>query len=72
METKPKAHRGFAAMTLEKRTAIAKRGGAGVAAANRSFAKNADLARAAGQRGGAISAAKRAAKKLAKEQHNDR
>lgn len=50
--TKPRARRGFAAMAPEKRTAIARKGGASVAAENRSFAKSRDLAISAGRKGG--------------------
>lgn len=52
---KPKARRGFAAMSLEKRTEIARRGGASVNPANRSFAKDRDLAARAGRKGGEAS-----------------
>lgn len=47
--------RGFAGMNLAKRTAIARRGGAGVPADKRSFSTNRELAAAAGRKGGAIS-----------------
>lgn len=44
--------RGFAAMSPELRRSIAAKGGASVAPERRTFSKNADLARAAGQKGG--------------------
>ena len=44
--------RGFAAMSLEKRRAIAAKGGASVAPEQRTFSRNADLARSAGRLGG--------------------
>ena len=52
---KQKAKRGFAAMSLEKRTEIARRGGAAVKPENRSFSQNNDLAKSAGTRGGEVS-----------------
>ena len=51
----PKAIRGFAAMSLEKRRAIARKGGASVPSEKRSFAKNRDLAVEAGRKGGEVS-----------------
>lgn len=52
-EVKPTGRpRGFAAMSLEQRRAIASKGGASVSPEQRTFSKNADLARAAGQKGG--------------------
>lgn len=39
-------------MSLEKRTAIARKGGASVAAADRSFSKSRELAIEAGRKGG--------------------
>lgn len=48
----PKQRRGFACMSPERRREIAARGGASVAAANRSFAKDRDLAARAGADGG--------------------
>lgn len=48
--------RGFAGMSLEKRTAIARKGGASVPANKRSFARSRDLASAAGRKGGLKSA----------------
>lgn len=47
--------RGFAGMSKEKRTAIARKGGSSVPAAKRSFAKNRDLAASAGRKGGEAS-----------------
>jgi general stress protein YciG len=49
---KPKQRRGFAAMSLEKRTAIAKLGGTAVPAEKRSFSQNPTLASDAGRVGG--------------------
>ena len=49
---KTKAHRGFACMTREVRLEIARKGGASVPSEKRSFAKNRDLAVAAGRKGG--------------------
>ncbi|MEJ6790182.1 stress-induced protein [Brevundimonas sp. BR2-1] len=53
-ETKPTTGRprGFAAMSLEQRRAIASKGGASVAPEQRTFSRDSDLARAAGQKGG--------------------
>ncbi len=48
----PPRPRGFAAMSPEKRRAIAAMGGASLAPEQRSFARNPDLARTAGQKGG--------------------
>lgn len=50
--TKPKSRRGFAAMSVEKRTEIAARGGAAVPNEKRSFYKNRELAVSAGRKGG--------------------
>lgn len=50
--------RGFAAMSLEKRRAIASKGGASVAPEQRTFSRDAELARAAGQKGGLSKAEK--------------
>ena len=52
---KPRAMRGFAAMTLERRLEIARKGGASVPSEKRSFARNRDLAVTAGRKGGEIS-----------------
>jgi general stress protein YciG len=49
---KPKSKRGFASMSPEKRSEIARKGGKSVPAAKRSFSQNADLAARAGQKGG--------------------
>ena len=51
----PRAMRGFAAMTLERRLEIARKGGASVPSEKRSFARNRDLAVTAGRKGGEIS-----------------
>lgn len=47
--------RGFAAMTKERRTEIARLGGAGVPGYKRSFALDKDLAASAGRKGGETS-----------------
>jgi general stress protein YciG len=47
-----KAKRGFAAMSLEKRTEIARKGGASVPAERRSFSQDRALAATAGRKGG--------------------
>lgn len=44
--------RGFAALTPERRTEIARLGGAGVPADKRSFSRSAELAASAGRVGG--------------------
>ena len=49
---KPRARRGFAAMNPERRREIARKGGANVPSEKRSFAKDRDLAAAAGRKGG--------------------
>ncbi len=54
-----KAKRGFAAMTLEKRREIARKGGQAVKPENRAFAKDKELAAEAGRKGGAQSPGKR-------------
>jgi len=60
MSIKPKKLRGFAAMSLEERTEISKKGGASVPASKRSFSLNRDLAKIAGSKGGkAVSPEKR-------------
>lgn len=51
----PKSRRGFAAMSKERRTEIARKGGAAVPADKRSFHTNRELAASAGSKGGAIS-----------------
>jgi hypothetical protein len=52
---KPRARRGFAAMSPERRREIARKGGASVPSEKRSFAKNRDLAKSAGSKGGTAS-----------------
>lgn len=54
-EPKPKARRGFAAMSPEKQREIARKGGASVPDEKRSFSQNRDLAATAGQKGGQAS-----------------
>jgi general stress protein YciG len=49
---KPKSKRGFASMSPEKRSEIARKGGKSVPAESRSFSRNTDLAAKAGQKGG--------------------
>lgn len=44
--------RGFAAMSKERRTEIARKGGAAVPAEKRAFSKDSDLASRAGRMGG--------------------
>lgn len=51
-EPQAKGRRGFAAMSVEKRTEIARRGGAGVPADKRSFSTRPGLAAVAGAKGG--------------------
>lgn len=51
-EQPKKAHRGFAAMSPEKRREIARKGGSSVPSHKRSFATNRDLASSAGRTGG--------------------
>lgn len=51
----PRALRGFAAMTPERRREIARKGGASVPSEKRSFAKDRDLAASAGRKGGEAS-----------------
>jgi uncharacterized protein len=46
--------RGFAAMSVEKRTEIARKGGASVPADKRSFARSSSLAIEAGRKGGLV------------------
>ena len=50
-----KSKRGFASMPLEKRRAIASKGGKSIPAERRTFAKHRDLASEAGRRGGLAS-----------------
>ena len=52
---KPRARRGFAAMNPDRRREIARKGGASVPSEKRSFAKDRDLAAAAGRKGGEAS-----------------
>lgn len=52
MTDTPKQRRGFAAMTLEARTAIARLGGASLRPEQRSFSQDNDLAVRAGRKGG--------------------
>jgi general stress protein YciG len=54
-EQKPKAKRGFAAMSPEKRREIARKGGASVPSEKRSFSQSTDLAAKAGRKGGEAS-----------------
>lgn len=54
--------RGFAAMTPERRTEVAKMGGASVSPNNRSFSVNRELAKEAGRKGGLAKADWRKAK----------
>ncbi len=54
-QSKPRARRGFAAMNPERRREIARKGGASVPGEKRSFAKDRDLAAAAGRKGGEAS-----------------
>ena len=51
----PRARRGFAAMSPERRREIARKGGASVPSEKRSFAKDRDLAATAGRKGGETS-----------------
>lgn len=55
MEEKPKMNKGFRAMDPDRQREIARKGGASVDAANRSFSKNRELAKAAGSKGGKAS-----------------
>jgi general stress protein YciG len=52
MTDKPKQRRGFAAMSLEQRTAIARKGGASVPDEKRAFSRDRALAVEAGRKGG--------------------
>lgn len=54
-----RAIRGFAAMSPERRKALATLGGASVAAPNRSFSKSQTLAARAGKKGGEASRRRR-------------
>jgi general stress protein YciG len=55
MINQPKQRRGFAVMTPEMRTEIARKGGASVPDEKRSFSQNRDLAAEAGRKGGQAS-----------------
>lgn len=55
MNDKPKALRGFAAMSPERQLEIAKKAGASVPADKRSFYRNRALATEAGRKGGMAS-----------------
>lgn len=55
MTDKPKSRRGFAGMSLERRTEIARIGGASVPDNKRAFAKDRSLAASAGRKGGEAS-----------------
>ena len=54
-EEKPKSKRGFASMSPERRVEVARKGGASVPAAKRSFSISRDLATMAGAKGGSSS-----------------
>ena len=54
-QPRPKARRGFAAMSPEKRREIARKGGAAVPSEKRSFSQSPDLAAKAGRKGGETS-----------------
>lgn len=60
MTTTP-SRRGFAAMSPERRREIARKGGAAVPAAKRTFAQDRDLAASAGRKGGESSKRPKAA-----------
>jgi general stress protein YciG len=62
---KRKAKRGFAAMSLEKRREIARKGGQSVKPENRAFAQNRELAAEAGRKGGSQSPGKRRRRRVA-------
>lgn len=51
-EVTTKQRRGFACMSPEKRTEIARKGGASIPADKRSFSRSRELAVAAGRKGG--------------------
>ena len=53
--TRTPAKRGFAAMDVERRREIARKGGASVPDEKRSFSQDRDLAAAAGRKGGEAS-----------------
>ena len=54
-ENRTPAKRGFAAMDVERRREIARKGGASVPDEKRSFSQDRDLAAAAGRKGGEAS-----------------
>jgi hypothetical protein len=54
-QEKPRQRRGFAGMSPEKRTEIARKGGSAVPGDKRSFFKDRGLASAAGRKGGETS-----------------
>lgn len=62
---KRKAKRGFAAMSLEKRREIARKGGQSVKPENRAFAQDRDLASSAGRKGGSQSPGARRRRRVA-------
>jgi len=51
----PTKLRGFAALTPERRTEIARKGGSSIPADKRAFSRNRDLATSAGRKGGEAS-----------------
>lgn len=53
------SNRGFASLTPERRSEIARLGGASVPREKRSFAANSELAREAGRKGGCVSQMRR-------------
>ncbi|PVM83377.1 KGG domain-containing protein [Caulobacter endophyticus] len=57
-ETSSKSKRGFAAMSPDRRRAIAAKGGASAPAEKRSFSQNRDLAVSAGRAGGSVGRAR--------------
>lgn len=54
MAEKPKSKRGFASMDPAKQREIARKGGASIPAAKRSFSQNRELAVSAGRKGGSV------------------
>lgn len=54
-QPKPKSKRGFASLSKEHQLECARAGGRAVKPANRSFARNPELARSAGRTGGLVS-----------------
>lgn len=65
--TPAKIRRGFAAMSPEKRRAIASKGGRSVNPANRAFSRDPALAERTGRKGGAVTLVDRVARKLEQE-----